>query len=84
MDYGYVIMRFNSWRMVSAPVFFANPDGQPSVLHERGQVQLRTYTCAFLYFANPAGRDPGVYTLTFADPGHGVEVSVPFTVNWLR
>ena len=83
-DYGYVRMKFSACRFVSPPVFFANPDGAPSVLFERGYVSLNTFTGTFLYFANPAGKDAGVYTLTFTDVGRKVEISVPFTVNWIR
>lgn len=83
-DYGYVRLKFSACRFVSPPVFFANPDGPPSVLFERGYVSLNTYTGTFLYFANPAGRDTGVYTLTFTDVGRKVEISVPFTVNWIK
>lgn len=75
---------FHSYNFVSAPVYFANPSGGPSVLHENAQVQMRTYTGTFLYFANPAGRDSGTYTLTFKDPGHDVEVSVSFTIDWSK
>ena len=81
---GYASDHFNSYNFVSAPVFFANPAGGPNTLHEKGEIQARTFTTAFLYFANPAGRDPGTYTLTFTDPKSAVTVSVAFTVPWIK
>lgn len=80
----YVSQHFNAFRFVSAPVYFANPSGGPSTLHEKGEVQFRTFTGTFLYFANPAGRDPGTYKLTFTDPKSGVSLEVTFTVPWIK
>ncbi len=83
-DYGYVRLKFSACRFMPSPVFFANPSGPPHTLFERGEVTLYTYTGTFLYFANPLGKDPGVYTLTYSDPARQVEISVPFTVDWIR
>ena len=80
----YVSQHFNSFNFVSAPVFFANPSGGPSTLHERGEVQFRTFTGTFLYFVNPAGRDPGTYKLTFTDAKSGLSLDVTFTVPWIK
>lgn len=80
----YVSQHFNSFHFVSAPVFFSNPSGAPGTLHERGEVQFRTFTSTFLYFANPAGRDPGTYKLTFTDPKTGLSLDVTFTVPWIK
>lgn len=80
----YVSLHFNSFNFVSPPVYFANPSGAPGTLHEKGEVQLRTYTGTFLYFANPAGRDPGTYKLTFTDPKSGLSLDVTFMVPWIK
>ncbi len=74
----------DAFNFVTAPVFFANPSGFPSTLRENGEIQLRTYTGTFLYFANPAGKDPGEYKLTFTDPKSGVSLEVPVTIPWSR
>jgi hypothetical protein len=80
----YVSQHFNSFHFVSAPVYFANPGGAPSTLRETGEVQFRTFTGTFLYFANPTGRDPGTYKLTFTDAKGGVSLDVTFTVPWIK
>lgn len=80
----YVSDHFNSFSLVSPPVYFSNPSGGPSTLHENAEVQFRTYTGTFLYFANPAGRDPGTYKLTYTDPKSGLSVDVTFTVPWIK
>jgi hypothetical protein len=80
----YVSDHFNSFNYVSPPVYFANPSGDPSTLRERGEVQFRTFTGTFLYFANPAGMDPGTYKLTFTDAKSGVSVDVTFTIPWIK
>jgi len=81
---GYVSNHFNALRFVSPPVYFANPSGDPSTLHERGEVDNWTFTSTFLYFANPEGRDPGTYKLTFTDAKSGVSVDVTFTIPWIK
>ena len=83
VHYAYGDMEFLYGRRIPRVAFFPDPSG-PDVLYDDVELGSRMWFRALLYFPNPAGRDSGVYTFLYEDPGGGARVEVPFTVNWAK
>lgn len=90
-DYGYyknlpdyASSSFLSCTFIARVAFFANPSGSPKVLYDHVELPRQTFCDALLYFANPGGRAPGEYKLTYDDPKSKTHIEVPFTVPWME
>lgn len=88
-DYGYYAnlsdygsTSFLSCTEVERVAFFANPGGNPKILYDTVELPRQTYCWTLLYFANPAGKAAGPYTLIYDDPKSKTHIEVPFTVPW--
>jgi hypothetical protein len=81
-NYGSMVYLAN--RPIRSVAFFPNPSGAPGILYDNVELPNRTYFWALLYFANPAGKDGGQYTLTYNDPKSHTLIEVPFTIPWQK
>ena len=81
-DYGSMVYLAN--QPIRNVAFFPNPSGAPRILYDHVELPNRTFFWTLLYFANPAGKDGGQYTLTFHDPKSNTLIEVPFTIPWQK
>lgn len=81
-DYGSML--YLACQPITHVAFFPNPSGSPGVLYDKVEVPNRTYFWTLLYFANPAGKVAGTYTLAYDDPASKTHIEVPFQIPWAK
>jgi|YelNatPaOPRAMG01_1025707.scaffolds.fasta_scaffold04273_11 hypothetical protein len=80
----YARMIYLSCQPIRHVAFFPNPAGRPGVLYDHVELPNHTFFWTLLYFANPAGKDPGKYTFIYDDPGSKTHIEIPFTIPWSK
>lgn len=82
IEAGPNVQSFNGLSFQQGTCFFPNVAGMPAMIRDDVELRPNGWTMALLYFANPAGKDKGTYTLTYTDPATKGVVAVPFTIQW--
>jgi hypothetical protein len=84
LDRGPVRMAFNGLGFMTGTCFFPNVGGAPALIRDDVDLIPYAFTRALLYYPNPEGKANGIYILTYQDARNGVEVQVPFRIEWDR